>query len=487
MYALLKTNKIIAYCCWLLLVVLIYYINLIIAKSTWFSKNKIVKKHIYLVFILTIIPTLIYCNSNTKDKQQLLAYTERLPFCSVNNTISNKIEQVNKTITQGKIQYPLKPLETKSVNNPPNILIIAFDAWREDCFNKDDSPNLWNFTKQGIIFTNHFSGANHTFGGLFSLFYGVTASYYNVFYTTQKKSLFFSRLKQLQYQSAIFSDTSNNKVLQLIIGKNNYNIINNPDKNKINNKFDEKLTHEWLEWHSKLEQTKPWFSFIFYDSLHSSDFKNNYLMNNNLKNPIYNYKDFAYKYGKDMFVNSYKTCVNYLDSLANQILQQLKDTNDLTNTIVIITADHGLEWNDNNQGNWGYRSNFTNCQTQVPLAIIYPQSDYFNSYSKVTKLTTHYDIVPTLMQNFLGVTNNIADYSIGVDLLSNNITSSILCTQACQYGSLIFSIIDKNNILRISPNGSCNLLNKFNQIIFDKINNNYLNQALEQMTRFFKK
>ncbi len=250
---------------------------------------------------------------------------------------------------------------------------------------------------------------------------------------------------------------------------------------------DQQLTIDWLDWYNRLDKTKPWFSFIFYYSIHEIDFPESYSTTAKPSRNLRYYKDFAYKYGKGMFINSYKTCVHYLDSLANQILQQLKDTNDLTNTIVIITADHGLEWDDNDQGNYGYMSNFTNSQIQVPLAIIYPQHDYFNKPAKEDKLTTHYDIVPTLMQNFLGVTNNIADYSIGVDLLSNNITSSILCTQACQYGSLIFSIIDKNNILRISPNGSCNLLNKFNQIIFDKINNNYLNQALEQMTRFFKK
>jgi membrane-anchored protein YejM (alkaline phosphatase superfamily) len=484
--ALLKTNKIIAYCCWLLLVVLIYYINLIIVKTTWFTNNKIVKKHLYLVFILTIIPVLIYFTSNYKYKQQLLTYTERLPFCGVNNTIVNKVKQVNKTIAQGKIRYPLKPLETKSVNNPPNILIIAIDAWRADCFNEINTPNLWKFAKQGKIFSNHFSGGNHTYLGLFSLFYSIPANYFNIFKLHKMPAIFFYRIKQLNYQINCFNTNDKNHLLKWYTDEKKLHVLN--AKILDAHLQDQQLTIDWLDWYNRLDKTKPWFSFIFYYSIHEIDFPESYSTTAKPSRNLRYYKDFAYKYGKGMFINSYKTCVHYLDSLANQILQQLKDTNDLTNTIVIITADHGLEWDDNDQGNYGYMSNFTNSQIQVPLAIIYPQHDYFNKPAKEDKLTTHYDIVPTLMQNFLGITNNITDYSIGVDLLSGNNTNSFMCTQKCQYGFFpIFSIIEKNNILRINPNGSCNLLNKFNQIIFDKINNNYLNQALEQMTRFIKK
>jgi hypothetical protein len=39
------------------------------------------------------------------------------------------------------------------------------------------------------------------------------------------------------------------------------------------------------------------------------------------------------------------------------------------NTIVIITADHGQEFNENKLNFWGHNGNFTKYQTQVPLII----------------------------------------------------------------------------------------------------------------------
>jgi membrane-anchored protein YejM (alkaline phosphatase superfamily) len=467
MDALLKTNKVIAYCCCILAVALIYYVNVIITRNTGFVNNKISQKYISLLLVLTITPILIYIASTEKHKQQLLTYTQRLPFCSIHNNITNRIKNIKDIIAKGEIHYPLKPLQAIKVTNPPNILVIAMDAWRADCFNEIDSPNLYNYAKHGEIFTNHFSGANYTYGSLFGLFYGIPAIYYNLFAQQEQPALFFTRLKQLGYQINCFSTNDQDKCLKQFTNINTlYKLKANTNRQY---KQDEKLTTDWLNWYAKLDKTTPWFSFVFYDSLHGPDFPDSYSHKNIPTKNLRSYKKFANQVGKDTFICSYKTCVHYLDSLAAKILQLLKNSNELENTIVIITADHGLESDDNNQGMYGYRSNFTNCQTQVPFAMVLPKRFQQQFTTQKNNLTTHYDIAPTLMNNFLGITNNILDYSIGSDLLNQHNNNNILVTQACQYGSFIWGIVDKNSILRISPNSSYNILNKFNRIIFTNI------------------
>jgi membrane-anchored protein YejM (alkaline phosphatase superfamily) len=84
----------------------------------------------------------------------------------------------------------------------------------------------------------------------------------------------------------------------------------------------------------------------------------------------------------------------------------------LDSTIVIITGDHGQEFNENRKNYWGHGSNFSQWQLRVPLVLHYPnvKPEHF------THKTTHYDIAPTVMQRWLGVKNVTTDYSMGYDL-----------------------------------------------------------------------
>jgi hypothetical protein len=47
------------------------------------------------------------------------------------------------------------------------------------------------------------------------------------------------------------------------------------------------------------------------------------------------------------FFNLYKNSAYYVDSLVGRIIDDLKRNGRLNNTMVIITGDHGQEFNDN--------------------------------------------------------------------------------------------------------------------------------------------
>ncbi|MDP2514042.1 sulfatase-like hydrolase/transferase [Photobacterium damselae subsp. piscicida] len=48
--------------------------------------------------------------------------------------------------------------------------------------------------------------------------------------------------------------------------------------------------------------------------------------------------------------NRYKNALFYIDGLIAKVLKHI----DLQNTIIVITSDHGQEFNDNKQNYWGH-------------------------------------------------------------------------------------------------------------------------------------
>lgn len=102
-----------------------------------------------------------------------------------------------------------------------------------------------------------------------------------------------------------------------------------------------------------------------------------------------------------------------MDSLIGHVLNKLSDKGMLENTVVLITGDHGQEFNENKKNYWGHSANYSDWQIRVPLVFYYPNIEGGKKYSH---MTTHYDITPTLMRRFLGVKNPSEDYSMGYDL-----------------------------------------------------------------------
>jgi membrane-anchored protein YejM (alkaline phosphatase superfamily) len=227
---------------------------------------------------------------------------------------------------------------------------------------------------------------------------------------------------------------------------------------------------------------------VFYFSAHELYFPDEYT-DKHVPSPIgIRYRDMAKLYGKQNYLERYKTSVNYVDSLAKKIITKLEEANDLENTIIIITSDHGHEVNDHNQNTWGSMSNFTDCQIKVPMAIIGSCFNNTDLELQSNNLTTHYDIVPTIMQNFLGITSDVSTYSIGDNLLKKqNFKKWSFATMVLKC-SEFSSIMEEKLTIRFNNYGDYSFIDNNNKLLFNKtINMKKLNQSLEHMTRFIKK
>ncbi|MFS2262081.1 DUF3413 domain-containing protein [Vibrio vulnificus] len=381
------------------------------------------------------------------------------------------------------LNYPLAPLQTQPVEKPLNIMLLVVDSWRADTFNADNTPNMWKYAQSGVVFNNHIATGNATRTGIFGLFYGIPGTYWHGFLANQQSPVLIDRLQALDYQLGIFT------AAQLRKPEFNQTVFTKVENLRIGSEgsrpseLDADLTQDWLAWYDQRDKSKPTFSFLFYDAPHGYDFpadfepkyepmlkEVNYLKLNNDTDPT-------------PFFNRYKTSVRYVDSMATKVLDKLKESGDLENTLVIITGDHGQEMNDNKLNFWGHNSNFTDAQVNVPFAIFGPGVDAAKIQWSSEALTSHQDVVPTLMKHYLGVTNDVKDYSVGEDLLGDAVKRDWIISS--NYSG--YAIITDDNILEVSGGGQYQFMDKTNrQLKGQQPNFTYLQQALEQISRFSK-
>ncbi len=392
-------------------------------------------------------------------------------------------QKAMKLNRKSDLNYPLQPLQKEVVEKPINIMILAIDSWRADTFNAENTPNLWKYAQEGMIFNNHIATGNATRTGIFGLFYGIPGTYWHGFLANQKTPLLIDRLQELNYDMGIFTAAQLEKPeFNQTVFKNIPNLRIKSEGNSPS-ELDKDLTKDWLEWYSHRDTSKPAFSFLFYDAPHGYDFPKDYAHRYEPMLDNINYLELNNDSDPTLFFNRYKTSVHFVDSVAKQVLDKLKETGDLENTLVIITGDHGQEMNDNRLNFWGHNGNFTNAQVNVPFAIFGPKINRKTVEWGTNELTSHQDVVPTLMKNYLGVISDIKDYSVGEDLLGKPVARDWIMSS--NYSG--YAIIDNDSILEVHATGQYELLDKTNRPLKDgKLNYQHLQEALEQISRFNK-
>ncbi|NHB59258.1 DUF3413 domain-containing protein [Acinetobacter sp. 194] len=380
------------------------------------------------------------------------------------------------------VNYPLHPLQASPVSQPKNIMFIVVDSWRADTFNAENAPNMWYLAQKGQIFNQHYSTGNCTRTGIFGMFYAIPGTYWQGILVNQQSPVFIDRLQALNYQMGIFAAAklTNPEFDQTVFSKiPNLRTHSTGDSSV---EIDQSMTQDWLNWYAKQDKNKPKFSFLFYDSPHGYDFPKDYPKRfEPMLNEI-NYLKLNNDTDRHLMLNRYKTSVHYVDSLVKKVIDKLEETGDLKNTVIVITGDHGQEINDNMDNFWGHNGNYTDPQIKVPFAIITPDGQQRSSWNANT-LTSHQDIVPTLMKHYLGVDNPIQDYAVGEDLLGNEVKRDWIL--ASNYSS--YAVITPKNILEVGAVGQYDMLDKKNRPLKDQQPNPvYLQAALEQISRFNK-
>lgn len=377
------------------------------------------------------------------------------------------------------LNYPLNPIEAKRDSLLKNIVLIVIDSWNKNAWTKEVFPNTWKFSEQCSKFEEHLSSGNGTTGSLIGMFFSLPANYKDNLDISGTQPVFINQLIESKYDVKVFASAT---LVHPPFGRMMFSNVPNlriESEGKTNYDRDCDMTKDFIEYLDG-DHREPFFSFLFYDLAHGCEMP---VERNQPFKPAWDYPDYL-KLTNEMdptpYWNLYRNSLYQIDSLIGCVLDKLKEKKLIDNTLVIITGDHGEEFNENKKNYWGHGSNFSPVQIRIPFL-------FFDANKKADTYhhrTTHYDIVPTLMKEYLGVRNPIEDFSVGHIL-----------TDSCNrdwhyvgdYGNYAFVMDDEMRVLEKEHSGFVEVFDSLvNPLDGYMYNTKDLNKKILELNRFYK-
>ncbi len=392
-----------------------------------------------------------------------------------------KINKLSKSKNRNsEVKYPISPLKFEK-SEPLNIIYLLIDSWRFDTLNSVVTPNMDRFVKEKptLNFQNHTSSGNGSRVGVFGFFYGLFGTYWNSMETNQTGSLLIKSLIDHKYQMGIFTSSD---LITPAFNQTVFSDVENLRLESIGNSGWEKdlnIMDDWDKWYKKRDRKKPYFTFLFFDSAHKYAYPPNYKkVFDNVAERV-DYHKFNNEYDPTPIFNKYKTAVHFIDSLVGKVLSKIEKSGDLKNTVIVISGDHGQEFNDNKRNFWGHGSNYTKFQIKVPLIIYWPGK----KETKYNHLTNHIDITPTIMKGVLGCSNPYSDYSNGRSLFNKSDRRWIFSGG----GLSTNAIIEKDRITEILYTGGYEIFAPDYSILKDAdLDPTIFKEVIKEQSRFYK-
>ncbi len=456
----------------------IFLIQLALSEWVWRKQRKLSHKHVgrplaILFFLSFITSHLVYIwadayfyNPITSQRANFpLSYPMTAKSFMEKHGLLDREEYLKRLAeNQGNVElvnYPLEKLEFNRRVNKLNVLMISVNNLRADALNEQEMPNLYEFAQENQNFRNHYSSSNDTYGA-FGLFYGLPTSYASSIQAQGSSPVMLDVLKEQGYSFGLFSGNGFEDDLYSEIIFRNLNLAEQLDSRQANT--DKQAISDWNTW--LVENAKqPWFSYIEVTAVDNFE---SIPSNADEEMPA-----------SERFKKAYEFAVKSADNTVASIINELKETHLLTNTVVIVTSNHGSEFNETNTNSWGANSNYSRYQLQVPMVIHWPgrlAGDFAHS-------TSHLDLSVTLLQDMLGVSSNPYDYSSGRNLFDESRRRWILAGDTRE-----LALITDAQTTVIDKFGNYKLYDKdYKRLRDDSPKMPVLMQGLTELQRFYTK
>ncbi|MBU1170763.1 MAG: DUF3413 domain-containing protein [Proteobacteria bacterium] len=475
-------------------------VEVLISKAAWALAVRTFRVKIkgilaVLGFLMILSSNLIHAFADATYFRPITAMTRHLPlyhpvtaktFLESHGFVDlNENWKLNRLASEknvsNTINYPLTPLTFKDVKPLMNIVFIVVDSWRYDALNETVTPHVFKFLndENAMTFDNHISGGNATRSGIFSLFYGMFGTFWTCMETEQIGSVFIDTLIDKEYQMGVFASA---RLTEPAFNQTVFRSM--PDLRLFSDgdnawERDLDMVSDWEEWLTNRSEKKPFFTVLFFDAAHSITFPPDYKQRFEPMVKSVDYHKLKNDYDPVPLVNRYKTSLHFIDSQIGNVLERLKAEDCLKDTVILLTSDHGQEFNDNKNNYWGHSSNYTKYQLQVPLVIHWPGRMGKN----YAHLTSHIDVVPTMMREVLGCTNPASDFSNGKSLFDTSERRWL-----CSGGGLSdHAIIEKERITALFNTGGYEIYTpEYNVMKGAKLNPEIVKETISETSRFNK-
>src|SRR3990172_1890522 len=379
-----------------------------------------------LILILTTIISdkIIFAYANFYDMTGIIRYQKLFPLylpLFADETIEKYLgweKEKNPVEYRAKsslLNYPLQGFRIEEGLKPVNIVWIAIESWRFDMMNPEITPHIQEFSKNALVFENHYSGGNASRFGISSLFYGTYGTYWHQFLAERRSPVFIDVLQKLGYDFKILSSTqlSYPEFRKTAFVNLPPQVIEDRLPGRGGDERDPWIAKRFEEFLTGHDSNKPFFSFMFLDAPHAPyRYPREFAKYQPVVDEI-NYFEVKKAYAQvdksHPLFNRYRNSVYFSDSVVNRILRVLKEKGLLDSTVVVITGDHGEEFYET--GYYGHTSAFSAYQLKVPFILSIPGV----KPGRITRLTSHLDVVPTMF-SLMGSQIDPSLYSHGLPL-----------------------------------------------------------------------
>ncbi len=380
---------------------------------------------------------------------------------------------------EGDFRYPLKTMLCPASGRDMNLMIVISDGLRTDMLNPLVMPFWSALAEDGLVFRRHYSSGNATRFGVYGLLSGLHGQYWFDAVSNNTTSVLFSELLRRQYRFGFFA---NARLTSPEFDRAIFNALKAdipakiPGKTVIERELE--ITRRAKDFVEAVSPD-PFFSLVFFDAPHAYVYPPEDARFEPALDSL-NYLELDNESDPTPFKNRYKNSIAFNDRLTAEIFESLESSGQLDNTIVVLTGDHGQEMNETKTNSWGHNSNFSRHQIQVPMVIHWPGE----SPAEFDHLSSHIDLVPTLMRDWLGCENDITDYSNGRSLFDTSPRDFVLSKNwnnhaivgnefthvFTPYGSNMYRSDDYRKVLEAKPLDSAQQL-----------------KVLESVSRFYQK
>jgi hypothetical protein len=472
-------------------ITIIFAINILLYKLSDYLYKKTSKAYFLPVFITFILLTLysngVYAYSTVAERQTVLKSATHIPYYypltatrfMIRMGVVSQSDLIKADFgKQTGFKYPKNEIIKTDSCNKYNIVILGIDSWNYRGLDNETMPNLYNYAQNNMLYTNHLSCSNATRGSIFGMFFGVSSYYWADFEMSGTTPVLLDVMQEEGYQIQTFpSATLTNPNFAKIIFRKVDGLHTDTDGETVYDR-DCQLTNDFTKFLDTLDANKPFFAFLFYDLAHAIQYPSHLTKK---FTPSWDFADYM-QLNNDLdptpFWNLYRNSLNAIDSLSGIALNALQAHNLDSNTIVIITGDHGQEFNENHKNYWGHGGNITLPQTHIPLIVHYPDG----RQGIANYRTTHYDIPTTLLTDILGIQNTPTDYGMGINLNDSTFRDWHIVGSKENYAFLL----KDNIIVEKRHNGTLEISDyKLDPIEGFKLNAAELNEAIKKLNMFY--
>ena len=163
--------------------------------------------------------------------------------------------------------------------------------------------------------------------------------------------------------------------------------------------------------------------------------------------------------------------------MVGRALDDLERRKLLERTVVIVTSDHGMEFDESGQGFTGHGTAYSGVQIHTPFVLRWPG----RSPGRVVRRTSHNDVAPTLLAGLFGCGNPPSDYASGHDLFSDTQWDWLI---AVSYSD--FALIEPEQVTVVYPAGYEIRDQHYRLVRNPKLSRDVMRAALHEMSRFYR-